>query len=56
MKLAIEGFFSKCDEAHRKLRIWSHVLKKSLMGNFTFCAVLLQNATAILLLNATKVY
>ena len=23
----------------RKLRIWSHLLKKSLMENFTFCAV-----------------
>ena len=26
-------------DPHRKLRIWSHLLKKSVMGNFTFCAV-----------------
>ena len=24
------GFFSKCDQIHRKLRIWSHLLKKSI--------------------------
>ena len=27
--------FSKCDQIHRKLRIWSHLLKKSLMEKFT---------------------
>ena len=27
-----------CDQIHRKLRIWSHLLKKSLMDNFSFCA------------------
>ena len=26
----IKDFFSKCDRFHRKLRIWSHLLKKSL--------------------------
>ena len=30
---------SKCDQICRKLRIWSHLLKKSLMENFIFCAV-----------------
>ena len=30
-------FFSKCDQIRRKLRIWSHLLKKSLMKNFFFC-------------------
>ena len=25
---------------HRKLRIWSHLLEKSLMDNFIFCAVI----------------
>ena len=39
MKFSINGFFSKCDQIHRKLRIWSHLLKKSLMENFIFCAV-----------------
>ena len=32
-------FFSKCDQIHSFLQIWSHLRKKSLMENFTFCAV-----------------
>ena len=36
MKFSIKDFFSKCDQIHRKLRIWSHLLKKSLMENFIF--------------------
>ena len=43
MKFSIKDFFSKCDQIHRKLRILSHLLKKSLMQNFflhyIFCAV-----------------
>ena len=39
MKFSIKDFFSKCDQIHRKLRILSHLLKKSLMQNFNFCAV-----------------
>ena len=39
MKFSLKDFFSKCDLIHRKLRIWSHLLKKSLMENFIFCAV-----------------
>ena len=39
MKFSIRDFFSKCDQIRRKLRIWSHLLKKSLMENFIFCAV-----------------
>ena len=39
MKFSIKDFFRKCDYIHRKLRTWSHVLKKSLMENFIFCAV-----------------
>ena len=31
VKFSIMDFFSKCDQIHRKLRIWSHLLKKSLM-------------------------
>ena len=38
MKLSIKDFFSKCDQVRRKLRISSHLLKKSLMENFIFCA------------------
>ena len=36
MKFYIKGFFSKCDQICRKLRIWSHLVKKSLMENFIF--------------------
>ena len=36
MKFSNEDFFSKCDQIRRKLRIWSHLLKKSLMENFIF--------------------
>ena len=32
-------FFSKCDQIPRNLRIWSHLLKKSVMENYIFCAV-----------------
>ena len=41
MKFSIKDFFSKCDQIRRKLRISSHLLKKSLMENLIFCAVLL---------------
>ena len=39
MKSSIKDFFSKWDQISTKLRIWSHLLKKSLMENFIFCAV-----------------
>ena len=39
IKLFIKDFFSKCDQIRRKLRIWSYLLKKTLMENFIFCAV-----------------
>ena len=39
-KFSIKDFFSKCDKIRWKLRIWSHLLKKSLMENFIFCAVI----------------
>ena len=39
MKFSIEDFFSKCDEIRSFLRIWPHLLEKSLMENFIFCAV-----------------
>ena len=41
MKFSIKVFFSKCDQIRMKLRILSHLLKKSLWErNFIFCAVL----------------
>ena len=39
MKFPIKDFFSKCGQIRSFLRIWSHLLKKSLMENFIFCAV-----------------
>ena len=39
MKYSIKDFFSKCDQTRSFLRIWSHLLEKSLMENFIFCAV-----------------
>ena len=41
MKFSINDFFSKCGQIRRKLWIWSHLLKKSVMENFIFCAVTL---------------
>ena len=35
-KFCINDFFSKCDQIRRQLRIWSHLLKKSLIENFIF--------------------
>ena len=42
MKFFIKDFFNKCYQIRRKLRIWSHLLKKSLMENFIFCGVKLR--------------
>ena len=39
MKFSINAFFIKCDQIRNVLRIWSHLLKKSLTENFIFCAV-----------------
>ena len=39
MEFSVKDSFSKCDQIRRKLRIWSHLLKKSFMENFIFCAV-----------------
>ena len=36
MKFYIVDFLSKCDQIHRKLRIWSHLMTKYLMENFIF--------------------
>ena len=37
-KFSMKDFFSKCGQIRRKLWIWSHLLKKSLIENFIFCA------------------
>ena len=36
VKFSIKDFFSKCDQIRRKLRLWSRLLKKSLMEDFIF--------------------
>ena len=39
MTFSTKEFFINCDQIRRKLPIWSHLLKKTLMENFIFCAV-----------------
>ena len=39
MKFSITDFCSKCNQIRSFLRIWSHLLKKSVMENFIFCAM-----------------
>ena len=39
MKFSMKDFLRKCDQIRRTLRIWSYLLKKSLMEKFIFCAV-----------------
>ena len=53
MKFSIKDFFSKCDQMRRKLRIWPHLLKKSLMENFIFFVQCLLASNG--LLNGVKV-
>ena len=36
MKFSVKDFFSKCDKIRRKLRIWSHLMKKSLIRKLYF--------------------
>ena len=39
MKFSNKNFFGKCDQICRKQRIWLHLLKKSLIENFSFSAM-----------------
>ena len=36
MKFFMKDFYIKCDQICRKLQIWSHLPKESLMKNFFF--------------------
>ena len=45
MKFFLKDFFSKCDQIRSFLRIWSHLLKKSLMEHFIFCTLIDHNFT-----------
>ena len=47
MKFPIKDFSSKCDQIRSFLRIWSHLLEKSLMENFIFGAVILYPTNTI---------
>ena len=38
MKFSVKDLFGKCNQICRKLQVWSHLLKKSLMENF-LCSV-----------------
>ena len=38
LKFCIKIFFCKCDQIRSFLRIWSHLLMKSLLENLIFCA------------------
>ena len=35
-KFSVKDFSSKCEQIPRRLRIWSHLLKKSVRENFIF--------------------
>ena len=39
MSLSVNNIFSKCEDIHIKLWIYSHLLNKSLTENFIFCVV-----------------
>ena len=36
MKFFLKDFFSKCDQIHKKLLIWPHLLKKYSVENLIF--------------------
>ena len=46
-KVFHKGFFSKYYQISSLLRIWSHLLKKSLMEDFIFCALNRKGMTTI---------
>ena len=56
LKFSIKDFFSNCDQIRRKLRIWLHLLKKSLMENFIFCAVINKNTRFLSLKYLKRTY
>ena len=59
MKFSTNDFFCKCGQICGFLRIWSHLLKKSLLENFIFCAVYCKNGLTSwqkILTNALKTF
>ena len=55
LKFSIKDFFSKCDQI-RRLWIWSHLLKKSLMENFSFYAVFVKTQLLEHIIYQTDIY
>ena len=55
-KFLLKGFFRKCDQICSFLRIWSHLLKKSLMEKFIFCALLVLLFYGWLWMDGSEVY
>ena len=52
MKFSIKYFFSKCDQIRSYLRIWSNILKKSLMENLIFYAMIgIASSNSVLLVD-----
>ena len=49
IKFSIKGFFSKFDQIQSFLRICSYLLKKFLMENFIFCAVVCNSYLKLLM-------
>ena len=56
MKFSINDFYSKCDQVCRKVQIWSHLLKKSLMKIFIFLCSGLGMSTKIILEGLKEVW
>ena len=54
IKFSIKVFLSTCDQIHRKLRIWSHLLKKLSVENFICCAMWFTKQ--VLVVNYVTVY
>ena len=55
MKFSIEDFFNKCDQICKKLRVWSHLLEKSLIENFIFLYWKNLDLNQILILDFLKI-
>ena len=47
MKFSIKDFFSKCDQSRSFLRIWSHLLKKSLMKTSFLCSEMFNSVNIV---------
>ena len=53
MKFSVKDFLSKYDQIRSFLRIWSHLLKESLMENLILCAVrFLQSISTVIKLGS----